>query len=76
MNDLPNDDGIKFAMKMLDQIPKDKPEALEGYLTGVLVVFWGALWGTLGTKYAKGFIEAQLRGMDYPHETFTKPRDH
>lgn len=66
---------LKFAMDALNRVPKDNAEAL-AHITGVLIVFWGALWGTFGTKYARGFIEAQLRGMepDQPHDVFTPPR--
>jgi hypothetical protein len=70
------DASMKFAMDAIDRMPKDNPEALEAHITAVLIVFWGALWGTLGTKYARGFIEAQLRGMepDQQHDVFTPPR--
>lgn len=70
------DAGMKFGMDLLKQLPKGDRLALEGHMTGVLVAFWGALWGTFGTEYARGFIEAQLRGMepDVPHERFTEPR--
>jgi hypothetical protein len=70
------DAGLKFAMDALERIPKDDPEALEAHITGVLVLFWGALWGSFGTEYASGFIEAQLRGMepDQRHDVFTRPR--
>lgn len=70
------DAGIKFGMHMLEQLPTGSDSAeLEAHITGVLIVFWGALWGTFGTEYARGFIEAQLRGMepDQPHERFTRP---
>lgn len=72
------DAGMKFGMDLLKQLPKGDRLALEGHMTGVLVAFWGALWGTFGTEYARGFIEAQLRGMepDVPHERFTEPRVH
>lgn len=70
------DAGIKFGMQMLKQVPRNDNAALEAHITGVLIVFWGALWGSFGTEYARGFIEAQLRGMepDVPHERFTEPR--
>lgn len=70
------DAGMKFAMEALSRMPKGSPEALEAHLTGVLIVFWGALWGTLGTEYARGFIESQLRGMEpeQPRTVFTPPR--
>lgn len=70
------DAGTKFGMDMLKQIPRVDHAAMEAHLTGVLIVFWGALWGTFGTEYARGFIEAQLRGMepDVPHERYTEPR--
>jgi hypothetical protein len=66
----------KFAMDMLKQMPSDDRQALEAYMTGVLIVFWGALWGTFGTEFARGFIEAQLRGMgpEVQHEKFTEPK--
>lgn len=72
------DAAIKYAMDSLDRVPKGNRDALEAHITGVLLVFWGALWGTFGTEYARGFIEAQLRGMepDQPHEVFTPPRKH
>jgi len=61
---------------MLKLVPSDDKLAQEAHITGVLVAFMGAMWGTLGTEYARGFIEAQLRGMepDVPHERFTAPR--
>lgn len=70
------DAAMQFAMAALKRAPKDDAEALEAHLTAVLIVFWGALWGTFGTEYARGFIEAQLRGMepDVPHNVFTPPR--
>lgn len=70
------DAAMKFAMDTLRRVPKDDPQALEAHITGVLIMFWGALWGSFGTEYARGFIEAQLRGMepDQPHEVFTPPR--
>ena len=71
------DAGLKFGVQMLQQLPTRDKAALEAHMTGVLIVFWGALWGTFGTEYARGFIEAQLRGMeaDVPHERFTEPRN-
>lgn len=71
------DAGVRFGMDMLKQLPKGGDSvALEAHITGVLIAFWGALWGTFGTEYARGFIEAQLRGMepDQPHERFTPPK--
>jgi hypothetical protein len=70
------DAGVQFGMQMLKQLPKGDRLALEAHMTGVLIAFWGALWGTFGTEYARGFIEEQLRGMDPdgPHERFTEPR--
>jgi hypothetical protein len=70
--------GMKFAMETLERMPKRNPEELEAHITGMLVVFWGALWGTLGTEYARGYIEAQLRGMhpEQPRNIFTPPRTH
>ena len=70
------DAGVQFGMNMLRLVPADGPLAREAHITGVLVAFMGALWGTLGTEYARGFIEAQLRGMepDVPCERFTAPR--
>ncbi len=70
------DAAMKFAMDALSRAPNDNREALEAHITGVLIVFWGALWGTFGTEYARGFIEAQLRGMEpeVPHSIFTPPR--
>ncbi len=68
------DAGIQFAMDVLEQIPKGDRLLLETHMTGVLGVFMGALWGSFGTEYARGFIGAQLRGMEpgNKHETFTK----
>lgn len=69
------DAAMEFAMDAMKRMPKGNPEALEAHITGVLIVFWGALWGTMGTEYARDFIEAQLRGMepDVPHDVFTPP---
>ncbi len=72
------DTGLKFGMNMLKLVPKDDKLAQEAHLTGVLVVFYGALWGTFGTEYARAFIEAQLRSMDpdVPNERFNVPSAH
>lgn len=70
------DAGVQFGMNMLRLVPSDDKMAQEAHITGVLVAFMGALWGTFGTEYARDFIEAQLRGMEHgvPHERFTAPR--
>lgn len=72
------DAGVKFGMDILQQIPRDDRAAMEAHITGVLIAFWGALWGTFGTEYARGFIEAQLRGMepDVPHERYVQAPKH
>lgn len=69
---------MKFAMETLERMPTNDPALLEAHLTAVLIVFWGALWGTLGTEYARGFIESQLRGMqdEVAHDRFVKPKAH
>lgn len=69
------DAGVQYGMRMLEALPRGDRIALEAHITGVLIAFWGALWGTLGTEYARGFIEAQLRGMedDKTHERFVSP---
>lgn len=68
--------GVQFGMDLLKQLPKGDRLALEAHITGVLIAFWGALWGTFGTEYARDFIEAQLRGMDTdnPCDMFTETR--
>ena len=73
-----SDAALQFAMDTIRRIPRDDPEALEAHITGVLIVFWGALWGSFGTDYARDFIEAQLRGMQagVGRETFTEPSTH
>lgn len=78
LSEAATDAGMKFAMDTLGRMPKGNPEALEAHITAVLIVFWGALWGTLGTEYARDFIEAQLRGMEpeQPRNVFTPPRRH
>lgn len=70
--------GMKFAMDALGRVPTGDKEVLEAHITGVLVVFWGALWGSFGTEYARNFIEAQLHGMEpeKSHDVFTPPRRH
>lgn len=69
------DASMDFAMQTIKRIPRGDKQALEAHITAVLVVFWGALWGSFGTEYARDFIEAQLRGMepDVPHEKYTEP---
>ena len=68
--------GVKYGMQILQQTPKGNLLVMEANITGVLIAFWGALWGTFGTEYARGFIESQLRGMeaDVPFDHFTEPR--
>lgn len=72
------DAAMKFAFDAINRMPKGDREALEAHITAVLVMFWGALWGTFGTDYARDFIQAQLRGMkpEQPHNVFTPPRRH
>ncbi len=70
------DAGVQFGLNMMRLVPTDDRLAMEAHITGVLIAFWGALWGSFGTEYARGFIEAQLRGMepDVPRERFIAPR--
>ena len=72
------DAGVQYGIKLLEQMPKGDPLAIEANITSVLITFWAALWGTSGTEFARGFIESQLRDMEAgnPHETYTKPRSH
>lgn len=72
------DEGVRFGMNMLRLVPTDNKLAQEAHITGVLIAFWGALWGTFGTEFARGFIEAQLRGMepDVPHERYVQAPKH
>jgi hypothetical protein len=69
------DAGVQYGIQLLKQLPKGDKLAMEAQITGVLIAFWGALWGSFGTEYARGFIEAQLRGMeaDKQHEIYTEP---
>ena len=69
------DAGVQYGIQLLKQLPKGDRLAMEAQITGVLIAFWGALWGSFGTEYARGFIEAQLRGMepDKQHERYTEP---
>lgn len=57
-------ESMEFAMDTLRRIPKGDAQTLEAHLTAVLVVFWGALWGSFGTPYARDFISSQLRSME------------
>ena len=68
--------GVQFGMQMLKLVPSEDRLAMEAHITGVLIAFWGALWGSFGSEFARGFIEAQLRSMesDVPSERFTAPR--
>jgi hypothetical protein len=78
ISDAAGEASMRFAMDAIKRIPENDPEALEAHLTAVLVVFWGALWGTFGTDYARDFIQAQLRGMEPErrHDIFRPPRKH
>lgn len=78
MNKAKADAGSEFGLNMLRLVPNDDKEAMEAHITGVLIAFWGALWGTFGTEYARGFIEAQLRSMepDVPHERYVQAPKH
>ena len=71
----PTEAAMQFAMDAINRMPKTDSQTIEAHITAVLVVFWGALWGTCGTEFARGYIEAQLRGMepDVPHEVYTAP---
>ena len=69
------DAGVQYGLKILGQVPKDDKLMMEAHMTGVLIAFWSGLWGAFGTEYARGFIEAQLRGMesDKTHQRYTAP---
>ena len=68
--DLPGQkEAMAAALRSLEAIPPDQREA---HMIAMLIVYWGALWGTFGTEYARGFIEAQLRGMDGQADRFTR----
>lgn len=67
-----DDAAIQYAIGLIDQIPKATPEELEAHLTAVLIVFWSALWGSFGTKFAEEFISAQLAGMKQQSETYVR----
>ena len=71
-----DDTAIKFAMGVLEQMPKANKEQMEDHMTAVLLVFWSALWGSFGTEYAKGFIEAQLLGMEGQADKYVKAPTH
>lgn len=70
------DDAMKFAMDMIQGIPKGDSQTTEAYMTAVLVIFMGALWGTFGTEYARGFIQAQLNSMKGAPEKWIPPKTH
>lgn len=72
------DAAMTFAMSVFRQVPTDDAEAFECHVTGVLVLFMGAMWGTLGDDYAREFIEAQLRAMEpgVATERYTPPNTH
>jgi len=65
-------EAMAFALQIFEQLPKADREHLELHMTAVLIVFWGALWGTFGTEYAKEFIQAQLEGMNGESQKFVK----
>jgi len=69
------DAGAQYGIQLLNQLPRGDTLAMEAHIIGVLIAFWGALWGSFGTEYARGFIEAQLSGMepDKTHERYTEP---
>ena len=69
------DAGVQFGLQTLRQIPTGDQLANEAHLTGVLIVFWAALWGTMGDEYARGFIERQLESMEQgrQRDTFVPP---
>jgi hypothetical protein len=72
------DAGIKYALQLMRDLPKANNLELEAHMTGVLIVFWGALWGTFGTQYATDFIQAQLHSMETAErpQTFLPPKLH
>ncbi len=66
-----------WAIGVMRSMPKDSPDEFEAHMTAILIVFWGALWGTFGTEFAQGFIEAQLRSMKSSSvDVFTPPTEH
>ena len=64
----------KLAISALESIPKGDKEATRIHIEAALIIFWGALWGMAGSEYARGFIEAQLRGMEGKSETWTRTK--
>ena len=37
------DAGVQYGMQMLQQMPQGNKLEMESHITGVLIVFWGAL---------------------------------
>lgn len=71
------DAATQWAIGVLEQVPTSDREATEAHITSILLIFWGALWGTFGEEYATGFIESQLHGMKQPNpDTFVPPARH
>lgn len=69
-----DDKAMTFAFGVLKQLPKDDSAALEAHLTATLIVFMCALWGTFGTEFSRGFIEAQLNSMESESGLWTLPK--
>ncbi len=72
MNQQTDNAAIKYAMGLIEQLPKGSPQELESHLTAVLLVFMSALWGSFGTEFATGFIQAQLDSMKQESETYVR----
>ncbi len=55
----------EWATGIVRQLPNPKTDigAFELHLSAVLIMLWGAQWGTFGSEYARDFLQSQLNGV-------------
>ena len=74
MSDETRSAAIQWALATTDTLRAMDAATRLPHIEAILIVYWGAFWSSAGKDYAKGFIEAQLAGMDGPSETWTRTK--
>ena len=72
MSDETRSAAIQWALATTDTLRAMDAATRLLHIEAILIVYWGAFWSSAGKEHAKGFIEAQLAGMDGPSETWTR----
>ncbi len=74
MSDEPRNAAVQWALATIEALGGMDAATRLLHIEAILIVYWGAFWSSAGKEHAKGFIEAQLAGMDGPSETWTRTK--